>query len=800
METITSDLRQRDVSSLTKDQAAAEHKALVDEIARHRDSYYLHDAPEISDAQYDALEQRVKAIEARFPEFAYSASPTQSVGSKPTSGKFAKIRHRVPMLSLDNAFSDQDVLDFLARARRFLGMSPETPLSITAEPKIDGLSLALRYENGHLVYGATRGDGREGEDVTANAKTIASVPHSLSGGGWPEVLEVRGEVYLPHAAFGALQAAQEAAGQPLYANPRNAAAGSLRQIDSNITAKRPLAFFAYAWGDHSAPFADTQYAAVQQLAGWGFEINPEFLRFETADAALAHYRAIEQKRADLGYDIDGVVYKIDDLGLQERLGFVTKFPRWAIAHKFPPEQAWTTLEAIDIQVGRTGALTPVARLKPVTVGGVVVSNATLHNEDFIQGKALDRATGKPVRDGVDLRPGDRVRIQRAGDVIPQIVSVDTAARDTASTPFAFPTTCPCPLTTPAIRQVDDDGEADVVRRCSGEFACPYQRKRHLEHFVSRKALDIDGLGSRQIEDFFERGWVKEPADIFILHQRRDELLALEGYGETSVNNLLAAIDDRRSVALGRFIFALGIRHVGETTAGALARHYGSWAEFAEAVSAAAEGQAGPAWRRLDQLPGFGPKALESALQVATDGFHILADDPRDSADAIPLAGLSVLKAPARASLATAESTWAGLAKLLLQAVADQPKEAWQAFAAVDGIGPVVTDAIIDFFADTNSSAAVERLLQQVTPEDADKPQVDTAVAGKTVVFTGTLETMTRDEAKAKALGAGAKVSGSVSGKTDILVAGPGAGSKLAKAEALGITILSEREWRAILDD
>ena len=711
------DIAHHPVDSLTKEQAASELARLAQVIGENRRAYYQDDAPTLSDADYDALERRNRLIEDRFPALVRPDSPSASVGSA-ASTKFAKITHRLAMLSLDNAFTSEDVADFLGRAQRFLGLPDTALLSCTAEPKIDGLSLSVRYEKGQLAYAVTRGDGKEGEDVTANVLTMADVPKRLAKSDWPEILEVRGEVYLSHQAFGALNQAQIAASLPIYANPRNAAAGSLRQIDPAITAQRPLSFYAYAWGEISAPIGDTQKQAVANLAKWGFPTNKDMKLCANADELIAHYEDLGQRRSELGYDIDGVVYKINDLALQARLGIVTRFPRWAIAHKFPPEQAVTVLDAIDIQVGRTGALTPVARLRPVTVGGVVVSNATLHNEDFIAGKALDRVSGLPVRGGKDLRIGDHVVIQRAGDVIPQIVDILLDKRDSQSAPFAFPHICPCPLATPALRGGGDEGgEEEIVRRCTGEFACPFQRLRHLELFVSRKAFDIDGLGPRQLQGFFDQGLVKEPADIFKLAGHRDILAGQEGYGETSLNNLFAAIDRRRDIELSRFIFGLGVRHIGETTSGILARTFGSWQTFYDTIK---------------------------------------------------------------------------------RALADRSGEAYQQIATIGGLGPVACDALLDFFDEPHNQDAVERLLFEVVPRDAPPPVSDSPVAGLTIVFTGSLETMTRDEAKAQATRLGAKVAGSVSAKTDLVVAGPGAGSKLAKASELGVRVMSEAEWAALI--
>jgi len=695
-----------DIENLSPDAAAAEHARLAEEIAAHDRAYYAEDAPTISDAEYDALRARIEALEAAFPELKHEASPTQRVGAKP-SGKFAEVRHSVPMLSLGNAFSDEDVAAFETRIRRFLNLKDDEPVVFTAEPKIDGLSASLRYEKGELVSGATRGDGQTGENVTENLKTLREIPKRLTG-DVPDVLEVRGEVYLSHADFAALNAAQEKAGKPVYKNPRNAAAGSLRQIDPNVTKTRPLRFFAYTWGELSEALSDTQFGAVERLNAIGFTTNADMKLCESVDALIAHYRDLEARRAELGYDIDGVVYKVNRLDWQERLGFVARAPRWAIAHKFSPEKAVTKLNAIEIQVGRTGALTPVAKLEPVTVGGVVVSNATLHNEDEI------------ARKGVKI--GDFVTVQRAGDVIPQIVDVLKERRDGSEREFVFPKVCPCPLKTPAEREVNPrTGEVNAVTRCTGEFACPYQRKEHLKHFVARKAFDIEGLGEKQVEAFYEEGIVKEPADIFTLAARNADgaitppIAEREGWGEKSAANLFDSIEARRSIALARFINALGIRHVGEETSRLLARTYGDWTMFQAAASKAAD-----------------------------EG------------------------------------------------------DAREAMLGVDGLGDTAVDAIGRFFAEDHNRAALERLLDQVQVEDAEAVATDSPVAGKTVVFTGALERFTRDEAKARAQSLGAKVAGSVSAKTDYLVAGPGAGSKLKKATELGVTTLTEDEWLALI--
>jgi DNA ligase (NAD+) len=692
------------VAELTEAEAAEELTRLADEMASHDLRYYQEDAPVISDAEYDALKQRNLQIEARFPHLIRENSPSQRIGA-PRAEKFSAVEHGVPMLSLDNAFSDEEAVEFDARIRRFLRIPEDADIGYTAEPKIDGLSASLRYEKGVFVQGATRGDGRTGEDVTANLKTVMDIPHRLKGSGWPDVIEVRGEVYLSHEAFAELNAAAQAAGEKTYANPRNAAAGSLRQIDSAITAKRPLRFFAYAWGLISAPFAETQWEALEKLKAWGFTTTPESCRVENAEGLLKAYTAMEAARPKLGYDIDGVVYKADRLDWQQRLGFVSRSPRWAVARKFPAQQARTILEAIDLQVGRTGAVTPVARLHPVTVGGVSVTNATLHNGDEIARK--------------DIRVGDTVILQRAGDVIPQIVSVVLEERPEGSEPFEFPTHCPCPLRTPLARETTAGGAETVVRRCTGEFACPFQRVEHLRHFVSRRAFDIEGLGEKQLQAFFDEGLVREPADIFRLARNEEKLAELrerDGYGETSVRNLVAGIEARRTIALDRFIFGLGIRHIGESTAITLARGYGDHETFLAAMDK----------------------------------------------------------------------------------VADRDEEACAELDALDQIGEAVIEAAAAYFGEDHNRRIVAELVEQLTILPAEKPKTDTAVAGKTVVFTGALERMTRDEAKAQAEGLGAKVSSSVSKKTDIVVAGPGAGSKLKTAAELGIQVMTEDEWLAMV--
>jgi DNA ligase (NAD+) len=698
------------VDTLTKAQAKVELKRLALEIERHDKHYYQEDAPKISDAEYDTLRKRFNAIEARFPEFVTGESPSQKIGAAP-SGKFKKVRHAVPMLSLDNAFAEQDVLDFVGRIRRFLKLDEDDKIDFSAEPKIDGLSMSLRYEGGELVTAATRGDGAEGEDVTANIRTLEDVPKKLRGRNVPDICEVRGEVYMTKQAFLALNKKQIEAGDTPFANPRNSAAGSLRQKDPGITASRPLGFFAYAWGQMAEMPADTQSGMIGWFEHCGFRTNPLTKICHSVEQLIAFHRKIEEQRAKLDYDIDGVVYKVDRIDWQERLGFVSRTPRWAIAHKFAAEQATTIVNGIDIQVGRTGTLTPVARLAPVTVGGVVVQNATLHNEDYIKGIGGD---GEQLREGRDIRIGDTVIIQRAGDVIPQVIDVVQEKRRKSSEPYAFPTKCPCDLHTRVVREETAAGEEGARARCTGEFACPYQKIEHLKLFASRRAFDIEGLGEKQIEFFFEKEWVREPADIFTLPARNNKirLETEEGYGETSVRNLFAAIEERRRIALERFIFALGMRHVGETTALALARGYRSWKAFHDACLKVAKGD----------------------------------------------------------------------------------EEAVAEMDALDQIGDTVIASIKAYFGESHNRGIVERLTKEVTILDAEKPKGNSAIAGKTVVFTGALEKMTRDEAKAMAERLGAKASNSVSKKTDYVVAGPGAGSKLAEAKKHGVEVLTEDEW------
>ncbi|MDW5313158.1 NAD-dependent DNA ligase LigA [Rhizobium sp. PL01] len=710
------------VENLTLEDAAAELERLAGELAHHDALYHGKDAPEVSDADYDALKRRNEEIETRFPELVRADSPSRKVGAAP-SGIFQQITHARPMLSLDNVFSDEDVQDFIASVYRFLGLLPDNSIAFTAEPKIDGLSMSLRYENGKLISAATRGDGTTGENVTANIRTIKEIPQTLPADA-PAIVEVRGEVYMGKSDFLALNEQMVAEGKQTYVNPRNTAAGSLRQLDPTITASRKLKFFAYAWGEISEMPADTQSGMVEVFKRWGFPVNPLTQRLSSIEAILEHYNDIGLKRPDLDYDIDGVVYKVDRLDLQQRLGFRSRSPRWATAHKFPAEQAFTTVENIDIQVGRTGALTPVARLTPVTVGGVVVTNATLHNADYIEGIGNG---GERIREeDHDIRIGDTVIVQRAGDVIPQVLDVVMEKRPATAERYPFPKVCPV-CGSHAVRERNEKtGKLDSVTRCTGGFVCRAQAVEHLKHFVSRNAFDIEGLGSKQIDFFFEAEdpalSIKTAPDIFTLEKRQNaspltKLENIDGFGKVSVRKLYDAINDRRQVALHRLIYALGIRHVGETTAKLLARSYGSYIAFADAMKAAG----------------------------------------------------------------------------------DITSEAWSDLNTIDGIGDVVARAIVEFYKEPRNMDVVSRLLDEVTPQDAEAPVASSSpVAGKTVVFTGSLEKMTRDEAKAMAERLGAKVAGSVSKKTDLLVAGPGAGSKLEKARELGVETTDEDGWFVLI--
>jgi DNA ligase (NAD+) len=698
------------LNAMTRSDAKAELARLSKRLADANLAYHTDDAPIMSDAEFDALKRWNAQIEERFPDLIRPDSPSGQVGA-PVAEGFGKVKHAAAMLSLANAFDPEDVEEFAARLRRYLGMTDDQTLDYIAEPKIDGLSLSLRYENGSLVMAATRGDGSVGENVTANARTIADIPQQLKGA--PDVLEVRGEVYMSIADFAALNDRQAAAGGKQFANPRNAAAGSLRQLDAAVTRSRPLRFFAYAWGEISAPLGDTQMQAIARLQALGFQINPLTKLCDGPAQLLDHYALIQDQRALLDYDIDGVVYKVNSLTLQDRLGFRSTTPRWAVAHKFAAELAWTRLEAIDIQVGRTGALSPVARLAPITVGGVVVSNATLHNEDYIRG--LD-SKGTPIREGKDIRVGDWVQVYRAGDVIPKIADVDLTKRPAGSAPFQFPDQCP-QCGSPAQRD-----EGDAVRRCLGGMICPAQAVEKLKHFVSRGAFDIEGLGAKQVEQFHTDGWIAEPADIFELRSRfgsgLQQLKNREGWGEKSAAKLFDAIDDRRRIALARLIFALGLRHVGQAASNLIALHYGSWAALCGAV---------------DQAKG-------------------------------------------------------------------RTGDAWQDLMGIDGVGEAVAGSLVTSLTQATERAAIDRLIAHLDVQTAERPDTQSSpVAGKTVVFTGTLEKMSRAEAKARAERLGAKVSGSVSAKTDILIAGPGAGSKAKKAADLGVQILDEEAWLGLIE-
>ncbi len=743
------------VTDLTEQEAQEELARLSDLLLRANTQYHTEDAPEISDAEYDQLKRRNAEIEARFPNLKRPDSPSEQVGARVAEG-FSKVAHSVRMMSLGNAFDDEDVRDFDRSIRKYLGLRDDAPLAFTAEPKIDGLSLSLRYEGGKLVQAATRGDGEVGENVTENARTISDIPQTIEDA--PEVLEVRGEVYMSHVDFDDLNARQSQAGDKTFANPRNAAAGSLRQLDASITRTRPLRFFAYAWGESSEPLADTQMAAIERLAGFGFATNTLTRLCETTGRMLDHYRDIEAQRATLGYDIDGVVYKVNELALQARLGFRSTTPRWAVAHKFPAELAWTRLEAIDIQVGRTGALSPVARLHPVTVGGVVVSNATLHNEDYIAGRD---AKGGTIRDGKDIRVGDWVQVYRAGDVIPKVADVNLSKRPVDSVVFEFPTRCP-ECGSEAIRE-----DGDAVRRCTGGLICPAQAVEKLKHFVSRKAFDIEGLGAKQIEMFHDDPTlpINTPADIFTLKERDAKNLARlknrDGWGETSAGNLFEAIEEKRTIPLARLLFALGIRHVGEVGARDLALFYRDWEAMAQAIDAARA--AALAQRAADE-------AEEAERLSATAGNRrARIKEARDAA----IIGSDVPKTAA---------------------------QAWSDLTGIDGIGATLGLSLSDAFANSEERQAFDDLRRHLTIIPPEAPASDSPVAGKTVVFTGTLEKMTRAEAKARAEALGAKVSGSVSQKTDLLVAGPGAGSKAKKAADLGITTLDEDGWLQLIGD
>ena len=762
------------LDALTLEQARDELSRLTAELARHDGLYYGKDAPLLIDADYDALKARALGIEERFPALTSEQTPSQKVGAAP-SEQFSEVRHGVPMLSLDNAFDDGDVRDFVARIYRFLDLPQSEPLGFVAEPKIDGLSASIRYEKGVLVRGATRGDGKTGEDVTANLLTIADIPPTLSGSGWPDVIEIRGEVYSPTEAFDAFNKNAAMLGGKTYANPRNFAAGSLRQKNPKITAQRPLNFFAYAWGEVSGEFTETQASALDLFRQWGFKVNDRSACVDSAQALIDLYTRLGEDRATLGYDIDGIVYKVDRLDLQARLGFIARSPRWAIAHKFPAQQATTILEDIDIQVGRTGSLTPVARLHPVTVGGVVVRNATLHNEDEIE--------------RLDVRIGDTVTLQRAGDVIPQILNVVEDKRPADAVPYIFPTQCPV-CGSEAVREGDE-----VKRRCTGGLICDAQIIERLKHFVSRRAYDIEGLGEKQLIAFHERGWIKQPADIFRLAKDEEKLSALrreDGYGETSVNNLIAGIDARRTISLDRFLFGMGIPDIGEQTSLVLARHYGSWEALKAAALAAAEGVPSEDWYDLNATASISTRVVDQLASTTVPEIAPWGDAALDINLKQVFAGMST---PARRGLSEKALDWAGVVRLARIARDEGPSLTFSEIAGISGVGPAATTALAHFFHEPHNLevvAALEAELTQITP--MEQARSDTPVAGKTVVFTGSLERFTRDEAKSRAEGLGAKVSGSVSKKTDYLVAGPGAGSKLKDAEKHGVTVLTEDQW------
>ncbi|WP_156381480.1 NAD-dependent DNA ligase LigA [Aurantimonas sp. Leaf443] len=841
----------RPVEELGEADAAAELAFLAAEIAGHDERYHAEDAPTISDADYDALRRRNAAIERAFPHLVRADSPSVRVGYSP-SAKFAKVVHARPMLSLDNAFSDEDVADFARRARRFLGLGEGAPLAITAEPKIDGLSLSLRYEDGRLVSAATRGDGQVGEDVTANALTIDDIPHRLAGVR-PAVFEVRGEVYMTHADFRALnerlaggavpaplsgeeadgEGGEEADAEPAasgaklrqFANPRNAAAGSLRQKDPAVTRARPLRFFAYAWGEVSDVPGRTQTEVVEALGRMGFSTNavplegreaPLMRRVDSVEGLIEHYHRIEEMRAGLGYDIDGVVYKVDDLALQAELGFVSRAPRWAIAHKFSAEQATTVVEAIDINVGRTGKLAPLARLTPVTVGGVVVSNVTLHNEDYIAGRDAD---GAPIRGGRDIRIGDTVIVQRAGDVIPQVVDVVAEKRPAGAVPFAFPHRCPV-CGSRAEREVNPrTGRIDSVRKCVAGLTCSAQGRERLKHFVSRQAFDIEGFGEVYVEALFDAGLVRQPADIFrltfedlktvieerqrLLRQEKirleDEMLAAAGEPPkkrgkpkaydytTATRNLMEAIEQRRTIAFERLIFALGIPEIGETTAKALARHFGTMPALGEAVAEAAGEQPGEAWTRLLAIPRIGDGTVEKLVGATPEELADPGFDPTKS-ERIRLTS------PQRVALREAFGEPAAIRAAVAAAAAARPGPAYESLASLGDVGPVAALSLIHFFGEPQNVEAVDALTREVRTSAPERARTGTSFTGKVIVFTGSLERMTRPEAKAKAEALGAKVSGSVSKKTDLVVAGPGAGSKLEEARRHGVAVIDEDEF------
>ncbi|RWX78472.1 NAD-dependent DNA ligase LigA [Neorhizobium lilium] len=797
------------VENLAEDQASAELAQLAAEIAHHDELYHGHDAPEVSDAEYDQLKRRNEAIEARFPDLIRDDSPSRRVGSAPLA-TFAQIMHSRPMLSLDNAFSDEDVRDFVNSVYRFLGQLPDGSIAFTAEPKIDGLSMSIRYENGRLTHAATRGDGTTGENVTENIKTIRQIPNRLPS-GVPDVVEVRGEVYMTKSDFLALNEKMAAEGKQTYVNPRNTAAGSLRQLDPKITASRNLKFFAYAWGEMSDMPADTQMDMVEKFAEWGFPVNPLMKRLFSVEDIVSHYIEIGLKRPDLDYEIDGVVYKVDRLDLQQRLGFRSRSPRWATAHKFPAEQAFTKVERIDIQVGRTGALTPVARLTPITVGGVVVTNATLHNEDYIKGIGN---SGEPIREEEhDIRIGDTVIVQRAGDVIPQVLDVVMEKRPADAIVYKFPSKCPV-CGSHAVRE-----EGESVRRCTGGLVCPAQQIERLRHFVSRDALDIEGFGDQYVDLFFRAGLLKTPADIFRLHQHDAAVrTAILGYREQlqrereartgklrkkvaaedarsfeGVEKLYSSIETHRRVSLERLLFGLGIRHVGEVTAKALARRYLDPKSLIEAVMLASKGRPGSSWHALSAVDGIGAIKLDALVRSVSSEAPVALTLSVENW----LANVGLNKKQKQNLLDRFKSA-ASVLDAVLEASHQAPNDAYKELAQTKDIGEAVADSLIDFVTEQHNRDALDDLLQYLDvfyePPSSDAGQL----SGKTVVFTGNLEKMTRNEAKATAERLGARVSSSVSGKTDLVVAGPGAGSKLADAHKHGVKVITEDEWLAII--
>ncbi|MDP2801886.1 MAG: NAD-dependent DNA ligase LigA [Phreatobacter sp.] len=812
---------QAPVDAMTADEARREHERLAEAIAEADRNYYQDDAPTLTDADYDALRRRYEALEQAFPALRTADSLSEKVGAAP-AGKFGKVTHAVPMLSLSNAFADEEVTDFVGRVRRFLGLEADAPVAMTAEPKIDGLSCSLRYVAGRLAVAATRGDGAVGEDVTANIRTIGEIPQVLEGA--PEVLEVRGEVYLSHADFRAINARQEERGLPPFANPRNAAAGSLRQLDPEITRQRPLRFFAYAWGEISGSvprstddpwdlfsreppptLPATQFGRIEWFRELGLPTNPLTVVCDSSEELLNHYRLIGEKRATLGYDIDGVVYKVNSLVLQEKLGQASRSPRWAIAHKFPAQQATTVLDAIEIQVGRTGALTPVAKLRPVNVGGVVVSNATLHNEDYIKGVDTDGARFREH----DICVGDTVIVQRAGDVIPQVLDVVAEKRPGDAKPYAFPTICPA-CGSPAIRE-----EGEAVRRCTGGFACSAQLVEGLRHFVSRHAFNIEGFGDVYIEALAEAGILKEPADIFrmsfedvrrVIEQRRREVAALRREAEGKepakatkkahsedklIRSLFASIESRRTIPFDRFIFALGIRHIGEVQAKNLAREFREPAELLKAIDLAATDAPGPGWKRLCQVKEIGPAAARKLVTA----YQLHGTAQFDRQKDFPAYLMAVMRDDQKKEVKDFFANGFDFVETVSAASRGVPGEYYEKIQKINLIGDVTVGSLILFFGDERHRTAFANLLGEVQPTPLPKVAAEDApFAGKTIVFTGTLERMTRDEAKEKAHALGAKVSGSVSKKTDLVVSGPGAGSKLKDAEALGVKVVSEEEW------